>query len=153
MPIFGGRDRRGGRLRVVLQALTLALAGACLAVPLLAQSADPAAIPVSKDKPALGPVYWTVFGAAAAGASLDAYTTARYVGHEGHCDHEEMSPWLYGTKAHDARVIAIIAAEVVGSATLSYLLKKKGKKWWSAPLLYTTAIHARGAVNNFSRCR
>jgi hypothetical protein len=153
MQIPCGQDGKGGHLWRLMRALTLALVSSCLAVPLFAQAGDPATIPVNQEKPTLTLSYWTAVGIAATSASFDAYTTARYVGHEGYCDHEEMSPWLYGTKAPDARVYAIITAEAVATATLSYFLKKKSKKWWSIPLVYTTVIHARGAINNLSHCR
>ena len=85
--------------------------------------------------------------------SADAFTTAKWVGNEQHCQYEDWSPWLYGRHPSPARTVGVMAAETVGVTTFSYFLKKREKRYWRWPMLVSAGAHGLGAINNFSKCR
>ena len=96
--------------------------------------------------------YWGAVGAAALTTYADAYTTARYVGHTRNCVVEGWSPWLYGRKAPDTRVFAVMTTEVAANSILSYYLKKRHSKLWMVPLVAMGAAHGIGALHNATSC-
>ena len=98
------------------------------------------------------PEYWRTVAAAALITSADAYTTARYVGHSQNCNVEGWSPWLYGRRAPDGRVFAVMTAEVTANSLLSYYLKKRHSRAWFVPLVAMGTAHGLGAVHNATSC-
>ena len=96
--------------------------------------------------------YWLAVIGGASATYADAYTTAHYVGHTRNCDVEGWSPWLYGRKAPDARVFAVMTTEVAANSTLSFFLKKRRSKLWMVPLVAMGTAHGLGAAHNASRC-
>ncbi len=98
------------------------------------------------------PEYWRTVAAAALITSADAYTTARYVGHSQNCNVEGWSPWLYGRRAPDGRVFAVMTAEVTANSLFSYYLKKRHSRVWFVPLVAMGTAHGLGAVHNARSC-
>jgi len=98
------------------------------------------------------PEYWRTVAAAALITSADAYTTARYVGHTRNCNVEGWSPWLYGRRASDSRVFAVMTAEVTANSLLGYYLKKRHSRAWFVPLVAMGTAHGLGAVHNATNC-
>lgn len=96
--------------------------------------------------------YWRTVAAAALITYADAYTTARYVGHTQNCNVEGWSPWLYGRRAPDTRVFAVMTAEMTANSLLSYYLKKRHSKVWFLPLVAMGTAHGLGAVHNATSC-
>lgn len=105
--------------------------------------------------------FWIFAGINAGATFADAMTTTQMVGHSAHgrpCEFEAWSPTLYGHKANDGQVAAVMAIEAVATTGLAYFLKKKHAHiWkfqlWTIPLAYETEIHARGAIHNLRTCR
>lgn len=97
--------------------------------------------------------YVITLGATIAANAMDAYTTSRYVGTPEHCPIEGGSPWLYGRKPAEARVIGIMSGETVAVGLMSYVLKRKRKRYWFVPMIANGTSHAAGAIHNFRVCR
>ncbi|MBS1850408.1 MAG: hypothetical protein JST79_05820 [Acidobacteria bacterium] len=69
------------------------------------------------------------------------------------CNAETQSPWLYGTHPTYARVYTVAAGKSVGSALLSYYLKKRHSRFWQLPLTVNTAFSLQGMAHNVASCR
>jgi hypothetical protein len=114
----------------------------------------------STSKRKVADVQFRAFTAVATSANLaDAITTAKMVGHGTYnCRYEAGTAFLYGQKANDARVYAVVTGETVGAALAAYYLKKYrvriGRfKLWALPLTVSALGHGVGAANNMRRCR
>jgi hypothetical protein len=102
--------------------------------------------------------FWALTAFNAAATAVDAITTAKLVSHTEACPYEVGTPALYGDRAPDGRVIAVMAAKA-GAATLtSYLLKRYNIhvwkiKLWYLPLAFNGYSHAVAAGQNMRNCR
>lgn len=95
----------------------------------------PDAPSVSKKKVADN-AFWALTGVHTAAVFADAGTTAVFVGHSTVCAYEVGTPWLYGRKAPDARVYAVMTGEAVAIPLISYLMKKHNVHVWKLKLWY-----------------
>jgi hypothetical protein len=100
------------------------------------------------------PTYWSAVGVAAGVTAVDAFTTVANVGpHSRTCPVEVYSPWLYGSQPSAGRTAALMAGEVFLSSFAAYEIKRRGhRRLWLTPLAWTAVTHARGTINNLSRC-
>ena len=96
--------------------------------------------------------YWLAAGITVAAIGADFGSTVALVGH-GSCPVEAYSPFMYGRRAEPARVGVVMALEASFALGVGYWAKKHNHRLWAAPMLYMTAVHTRGTINNLRRCQ
>ncbi len=68
------------------------------------------------------------------------------------CNVEGQSVFLYGLHPTPARAYTVAAVKSVGTAGISYFMRKKHLKLWSVPLFANTALSLQGVGNNLAMC-
>lgn len=87
----------------------------------------------------------------------DSYTTtwARQnwlAGRNDSCNIERQSPFLYGTHPTPARAYSVAAGKSLGSFVVAYYLRKRHRKFWSAPLAVNAMWSIEGIGQNLAVC-
>jgi hypothetical protein len=102
--------------------------------------------------------FWRLTSWNAFATATDGYTTVS-LRSPTHCQVEGEAPELYGKYPRPLRVSAVMGGMFLASTFLSYEVKRyhpRAHLWklplWSAPMGYNSAIHARGAIHNWSFC-
>jgi len=102
--------------------------------------------------------FWALTAINTTATLADAITTAKLLSHTPNCPREVWGETLYGVRANDGEVFALMAAKA-GAATLaSYFLKRHNIhvwkfKLWTLPLAYNAYGHTWGAAHNMAACR
>jgi hypothetical protein len=117
--------------------------------------------PTIEEKKVVDKKFLSLTALSTAATFADSYTTTwaiqnwqnTPVGESRPCNAETQSPWLYGTHPTYARVYTVAAGKSVGSALLSYYLKKHHSRFWQLPLTINTAFSLQGMTHNVASCR
>jgi hypothetical protein len=80
--------------------------------------------------------FWALTAFNAAATAADMVTTSAMVSHTEACPFEVATPALYGDRAPDGRVVAVMAGKAVAATFASYLLKKYNVHVWKLKLWY-----------------
>lgn len=113
--------------------------------------------PISIEKPVVDKKFVALAIMTAGSTFADSYTTMFatqnwLAGKTNVCNVEVQSAYLYGTHPTSGRVYAIASAKTAGSLIASYYLRKHHSKFWSLPLMGTTATSLQGVTQNMRMC-
>jgi len=125
--------------------------------PIVAVSPAPVVKPIAAERPVVDKKFVALAIMTAGSTFSDSYTTMFatqnwLAGKTNVCNVEVQSAYLYGTHPTTGRVYAVASAKTAGSLLAAYYLRKHHNRFWSLPLVATTATSLQGVTQNMRAC-
>lgn len=124
---------------------------------IIVEKAAPVVKPIAVEKPVVDKKFIALSIVTAGSTFSDSFTTMFatqnwLAGKTNVCNVELQSPYLYGTHPTTGRVYAVASAKTAGSILAAYYLRKRHNRFWSLPLIATTASSLQGVTQNMRAC-
>lgn len=137
---------------ILVFVVMIAVCGHCQSFEIRSTSVDsdrsPAELALSRRMPpVLDGKFFAVAAFHASAVGLDGWSTIRCGGQE------NGSRWLYGTWPTERKISLVMVGEFAVTTGAAYLLKRKGSRWWSLPMLGNDVGHVHGLAHNLAVCQ